>query len=149
MPEVIHDCVLALNLARGYEKSMSSVRDTDLLPARISEVVQRSPRVLGLRIQGPTDFTWAAGQHVALSAAPRDAPLGYYSIASAPDLSDPGAFDLAAAIDALPEGVLAQIGSRVWVSDGSGIAVAERIENAREVVLVGMGTGVAPLRAIL
>ena len=128
---------------------MPAPQDPDLLPARISEVVKRSPRVFGLRIKAPASFTWTAGQHVALCAAPKGAPLGYYSIASAPDASDPGSFDLAAVSDALPEGVLAEAGASVWVSAASGGPIMDHLERTRAVVLIGMGTGVAPLRAIL
>lgn len=128
---------------------MSQVPGPAFLQARISEVVRRSPRVIGLRVKAPPDFSWSAGQHVALSSAQRGAAVGYYSIASAPEALDPGSFDLAAASDSLPVGVDAEPGAAVWVSQAVGTTVLDQLERTRDVVLVGMGTGVAPLRAIV
>jgi NAD(P)H-flavin reductase len=100
------------------------------------------------RVEGEGPFVWAPGQYVELFApsAP-DLPLPY-SIASAPDARAPGEFELAIGTGSgrellapLPIGAELQVagpfGRMIWSPSGS------------SALLVGAGTGVAPLRALL
>lgn len=120
-----------------------------LVPARIVRVSQETPKVISLRLQAPPEYDWAPGQHLALCSATAEGPVGYYSIASAPRISEPGVLELAAAVGSLPPGVQAQEGSDVWISLPAGELTVGRLLNARALVLIGVGTGVAPLRAIV
>lgn len=119
-----------------------------LVEASIIDVAQESPRVVGLRVQAPEGYSWDPGQHLALCAAREGAPAGYYSIASAPRPEAPGVFELAAAADSLPEGVAAQEGELVWLSPPGGELTLSRLWRGAAMVLIGMGTGVSPLRAM-
>ena len=100
-------------------------------------------RVLGLR-----PFVWIAGQYLLLSTD--DAPeLGVpFSIASTPDGLAPGEFELA----------ISNVGSRELVSKlepGRELTVSAArgsfiyLPSAGATMLVGIGTGLAPLRAML
>jgi NAD(P)H-flavin reductase len=118
--------------------------------ARLVARTELSPSVESyrLRVEGPRPFTWAPGQYVELYApsAP-DLPLPY-SIASAPDALAPGEFELAIGtgrgkelLSSLPLGtellLSGPFGRMIWPPTGSAA------------LLVGTGTGVAPLRALL
>ncbi|HEY4104574.1 MAG TPA: FAD-binding oxidoreductase [Polyangiaceae bacterium] len=110
-----------------------------------------SARVHRLRCRARAPFRWAAGQYIVVARARE---LGEelnlpYSIASAYDPKQPGEFEIAAsyhagadAIDALSVGATLVIegprGSFTWREDASPAAL-----------LVGVGTGVAPLRALI
>lgn len=95
-----------------------------------------------------TEFGWLPGQYIELAAptAP-DASL-YYSIASAPDPTFPGEFELAMSLSAGPA-LLTELepGRTLLVSEARGSFVWEAVEGST--LLVGIGTGVAPLRAML
>lgn len=120
-------------------------------PPRIEATVRRvsrlSPRVLGLVIAAPPEFTWHAGQHLSLSGVPVGGETGYYSIASAPRATAPGELELAVIEDSLPVAERVRSGSPVYLGQVGGAFPLGRLLNARNVALVGMGTGVAPLRA--
>lgn len=108
-----------------------------------------SSRVHLLRFAARGPFRWAAGQHLAVVKAKGQELFLPYSIASAYDPQRPGQFELAAAvgagadvIDQLSVGEELEIqgpsGAFVWQTPASGAAL-----------LVGAGTGIAPLRALI
>ena len=122
-------------------------------PRRLVRLLSRellSPSVCAyrFRVESEGPFVWAPGQYVELFApsAP-DLPLPY-SIASAPDVRAPGEFELAIGTGSgrellapLPVGsellLAGPFGRMIWSPAGS------------SALLVGAGTGVAPLRALL
>lgn len=108
-----------------------------------------SARVHHLRFAALGAFRWAAGQHVVVVRGKGQDLFLPYSIASAYDPRKPGEFELAVAfgagaqvIDDLRVGEQAEIegpaGDFVWQADPSPAAL-----------LVGVGTGIAPLRALI
>ncbi len=131
----------------------SEIPVSNPLPRRLVRLLARdtlTPNVCAyrFRVEGDGPFVWAPGQYVELFApsAP-DLPLPY-SIASAPDVRAPGEFDLAIGTGSgrellapLPVGaellLAGPYGRMIWSPAGS------------SALLVGAGTGVAPLRALL
>lgn len=122
---------------------------SEFVPARIVRVSQETANVVGMRLQAPRDYEWTPGQHLALCAAPGEGALGYYSIASAPRHSEPGILEIAALLGSLPKGVSPKEGKEVWISQPSGEFMIARRRSPERLVLIGMGTGVAPLRAMV
>ena len=116
------------------------------------ELVVREPlssRVHRLRFRARVPFRWAAGQYLVVVRGGGEALSLPYSFASACDPQRPGEFEIAAAvnagadvIDALPLGgeleVEGPAGEFTWQSAASPAAL-----------LVGVGTGIAPLRALI
>lgn len=116
------------------------------------ELVARAPlssRVHRLRFAALSPFVWAAGQHLVVVHGQGQELFLPYSIASASDPQKPGQFELAVAVgagadvlDALALGerltVLGPSGDFTWQSAPSPAAL-----------LVGVGTGIAPLRALI
>ncbi len=108
-----------------------------------------SARVHRLRFRALGAFHWAAGQYLIVVRA-RDAELSLpYSIASAVDPAHPGELELCASfgagaplIDALAPG------DRIEVQGPAG-EFTWQPEPREAALLVGVGTGVAPLRALL
>jgi NAD(P)H-flavin reductase len=136
---------MARLLAKLYDRPMSAQGFTIELMAR----TPLSGRVHLLRFAARGPFRWAAGQHLVVVKAKGQELFLPYSIASAYDSQRPGQFELAAAfgagadvIDQLSIGEELQIegpsGAFVWQSAASPAAL-----------LVGAGTGIAPLRALL
>ena len=107
-----------------------------------------SRSALLLRLLGSDNLHWLPGQYV--EVAPPRAPqqVSFYSIASAPDPRFPGHFELAMSLSASAE-LLEQLepGRTLVVSAPRGTFVWEPGPGAT--LLVGIGTGVAPLRAML
>ncbi|MEP7049927.1 MAG: FAD-dependent oxidoreductase [Pseudomonadota bacterium] len=108
-----------------------------------------SGRVHRLRFAALGAFRWAAGQHLVVVRGKGQDVFLPYSIASAYDSQRPGEFELAVAfgagadvIDALLPGEQLEVegpgGDFIWQADPSPAAL-----------LVGVGTGVAPLRALV
>jgi ferredoxin-NADP reductase len=115
-------------------------------------VVQKrelSPTVLLVRGRHERkDFTWLPGQYVELGALKAPHISHFYSIASAPDPSRPGEFELAMSRSASPlllESV--EPGQKLLLSSAQGAFVWEPLDGPT--VLIGIGTGIAPLRAML
>jgi len=124
------------------------------MPARrfVVELVARAPlssRVHRLRFAAKEPFAWAAGQHLVVVRGQGQALFLPYSIASASDPGKAGEFELAVAIhagadvmDSLPLGAELEVegpaGDFTWQPKASPAAL-----------LVGVGTGVAPLRALI
>lgn len=122
---------------------------SEFVPARIVRVSQETSNVVGIRLQAPLDYEWTPGQHLALRAAAQDSVLGYYSIASAPRHSEPGILEIAALVGSLPKGVTPQEGNEIWISRPNGKLMIGSVRSPATLVLIGMGTGVAPLRAMV
>jgi CDP-4-dehydro-6-deoxyglucose reductase len=113
-----------------------------------SHMLSPAVRLLRLRCDDPA-FSWRPGQHIEISLL-RGCPAGYfYSIASAPEPTAPGEFELVLSNSASPE-LLAELvpGRRLRVSAAQGDFVWASVE-PRASLLVGIGTGIAPLRAML
>ena len=117
------------------------------------ELLAREPlsaRVHRLRFKAMVPFRWAAGQYlVVVRGGGRELSIPY-SIASACDPRRPAEFEIAAAfnagadvIDELPIGGVLQVegpaGDFTWRRDSVSPAA----------LLVGVGTGIAPLRALI
>jgi len=120
------------------------------VPAKATIVAKSdlSPTTLLLRFSvDERNFAWLPGQYIALSplAAPR--LHSYYSVASAPDPDAPGSFELAVSRNADAE-LLAELepGRTLLASPARGTFVWRPHDG--DTLLVGMGTGVAPLRAM-
>lgn len=117
--------------------------------ARVLATVERttalSPRVRGVRLQVPVEYTWRAGQHVAVwpLAEGEDARPRYYSLASPPS----GAGGLELCVGESEDAPELERGGQVWLSLPAGQpAVPEPVAS---LALIGVGTGVALLRAVL
>lgn len=122
-------------------------------PRRSARLLSReklSPNVAcyRFRVEGQGPFVWAPGQYVELFAPGAPELALPYSIASAPDARTPGEFELAIGagsgrelLGPLPVGSVLELagpyGRLIWSPAGS------------SALLVGAGTGVAPLRALL
>ena len=118
----------------------------------VVELIARSPlssRVHRLRFASRAAFDWAAGQYLVVVRGQGQALFLPYSIASASDPKKPGEFELAVAIhagadamDSLPLGAELEVegpeGAFTWQAAPSPAAL-----------LVGVGTGIAPLRALI
>ena len=123
--------------------------------ARQGRVIRRrqlSPRVseLSLEILGTPPFRWHAGQHIGLtppgSPETRVGPL-WYSIASAWDDREPAVLELAIGPGTGGD-LLASVGPGAEL-DVTGPFGKFALPEASGVLLVGVGTGVAPLRAFV
>jgi len=124
------------------------------MPARrfVVELIARAPlssRVHRLRFAARSPFAWEAGQYLVVVGSAGQALFLPYSIASANDPNKPGEFELAVAVhagadvmDTLPIGAELEVegpeGAFTWQASPSPAAL-----------LVGAGTGIAPLRALI
>jgi CDP-4-dehydro-6-deoxyglucose reductase, E3 len=113
---------------------------------RVVGLASLSQRVteLMIRIEGDEPFHWLAGQHVLLHPDVAGAEACAFSIAASPAKSEPGLVTLAVRNGAE---VLdyARLGSLLAIEGPFGALVWHDAPGA---LLVGAGTGVAPLRAI-
>lgn len=93
-------------------------------------------------------LSWAPGQYLTLSTVDAPELATPYSIASAPEREREGEFDLAVSANG-GQDLLARLhlGARVFVSGPRGHFVWAPAPG--HTLLIGMGTGLAPLRAIL
>lgn len=91
---------------------------------------------------------WEPGQYLTLSTADAPDEAIPYSIASAPQRASEGEFELAVSANG-GQDLLARLhlGAKVFVTSPQGRFVWEPLPGAT--LLIGMGTGLAPLRAIL
>jgi NAD(P)H-flavin reductase len=108
-----------------------------------------SEKVLLVRLErAAPDFVWLPGQHIEVAAQTAPNVSHYYSIASARDPRRPGEFELVLSTSASPE-LLSDLepGRTLLVSPAAGEFVWEKAASAS--LLVGMGTGIAPLRAMV
>jgi NAD(P)H-flavin reductase len=116
--------------------------------ARLVERRRLSSKVheLTLELVDPVPFRWLAGQYVLVGT---DASLDRYafSIASPDALREPARFSLAVGEGSTAEPVLAsEVGSELVVLGPHG---AFTWRHAPGALLVGVGTGVAPLKALV
>jgi NAD(P)H-flavin reductase len=126
------------------------------LPRRFrAELIARSdlsPRVQAFRFRAHGDFAWAAGQYVdlLLSESGDGKTKAPYSIASVVDARFPSEFELAVARGGSNPG-LDEIatGSEFEAEGPLGALTWQAGQNGSAAVLVGVGTGVAPLRALI
>ena len=116
------------------------------------ELVARAPlssRVARLRFTALSPFDWAAGQHRVVVRGQGQELFLPYSIASASDPLKPGQFEIAVAVGAGAD-VLDRlaIGERLSVIGPSG-GFTWQSAPSPAALLVGVGTGIAPLRALI
>jgi NAD(P)H-flavin reductase len=125
---------------------------TSTRPARVVARRALTPRVfeLSLEVPGEPPFRWRAGQHLAIHPAAgvptHEGPL-WYSIASAWDGREPPVLALA-----IGPGTGADTLATVGPGDElelSGPYGSFTLPDAAGVLLIGVGTGVAPLRALV
>lgn len=143
--EVVHGFAerkfCAINGLRMIERAPAGRR-----LARVLSSTQLSPRANLVRFQVEGAYDYAAGQFVAVRFG--GALEAYYSFASAPDSFRPGEFELCVATFERPElARMLETAGEVKISDPLG-GVPFSIEDS-PLWLFGMGTGVAPLRAIV
>ncbi|HYQ45948.1 MAG TPA: FAD-binding oxidoreductase [Polyangiaceae bacterium] len=123
------------------------------MPARfVIQLIGRAPlssRVHRLRFTARSPFAWEAGQYLVIVGGAGQALFLPYSIASANDPDKPGEFELAVAVhagadvmDTLP------IGAELEVEGPAG-AFTWQASPSPAALLVGAGTGIAPLRALI
>jgi len=119
-----------------------------MLVAELVAQTELTPRVRSLRLnaKGTEPFDWIPGQYVEIGA--RGSKLQPYSIASAPDASRPGSFELAVSTGEADRG-LGQLlrGVELDVRGPLGQFFTRPSESPK--LYVGMGTGLAPLRAMV
>lgn len=120
----------------------------------VFELVSRAPlsaRVQRLRLRAVSEFRWAAGQYLIVVRAPAQAEQMFlpYSIASAFDPARPGELELAAAFGAGADAIDAlRPGDRLEVQ-GPASDFTWQADPRDSALLVGVGTGIAPLRALI
>ena len=108
-----------------------------------------SPSVLLVRLRLlDQPLAWQPGQYIQVASPAAPEASDFYSIASAPELDAPGEFELAMSRSASIE-IVEQLapGRTLLVSAPQGVFVWQPGPGAT--LLVGIGTGVAPLRAML
>jgi len=112
--------------------------------ATVESVEALSPRVRGVRLGVPADYSWRAGQHVAVwpLGAGEEARPRYYSLAA-----PPGPRGLELCVGDSEDAPELEPGGRVWLSLPEGQPAVP--EPASSLALIGVGTGVALLRAVL
>ena len=108
-----------------------------------------SSRVHLLRFAAHGAFRWAAGQHLIVVGKKGQELFLPYSFASAHDPAHPGRFELAVAFragaDAMDE---LELGDKLEAEGPFG-QLAWQAEPRPAALLVGVGTGIAPLRALV
>jgi CDP-4-dehydro-6-deoxyglucose reductase, E3 len=111
--------------------------------ATVVDVTSLSPRVRAVELRVRVPYTWSAGQHVGVSPEEEAEGARYYSFASVP--SAHGTIELC--VGDSDDAPAFPPGGQVWLSAPAGRAAVP--EAASSLTLIGMGTGVAPLRAVL
>jgi NAD(P)H-flavin reductase len=125
------------------------------------ELVAREPlsaRVHRLRFVSRVPFSWLAGQYLVVVRGPQVGPVTRlngedlflpYSFASAYDPTHPGQFEIAAAFRAGAKVIDdLEIGDELEVEGPAGSFVWQATPTPAA-LLVGVGTGIAPLRALI
>ena len=122
-------------------------------PARFRiELSLRQPlsaRVHRLRFVARPPFRWAAGQYLVVLGAGGPTLDLPYSIASACDPAHPGEFEIVAAVHAGADAIDAlELGAELEAEGPAG-AFTWQAQPSPAALLVGVGTGIAPLRAMI
>jgi NAD(P)H-flavin reductase len=121
---------------------------SDWQSAEIISVSPLSPRVREVVIQAAENFVWGPGQHVQVKPHVEGEAASYYSIASWTDPARPGRLELSVGNvssrlrDARPQ-------TPVLLKGPAGGLKSQMLRSASTLVLIGMGTGVAPLRSTI
>ena len=122
--------------------------------AKVVEIIQRTRRIKSFFLELPRPFNYLAGQHVDLRLT---APDGYramrsYSIASAPDVSNP----IEVAIELLENGEVSpffhqvvDVGDDVELRGPLGGHFVWSVADGGPLLMVGGGSGVVPLMAMI
>ena len=116
------------------------------------QLLARSPlsgRAHRLRFAACAPFQWAAGQHLVVVRGQGQDLFLPYSIASAYDAQKPGEFELAVLYNAGAQ-VMDEllVGEQLEVEGPAG-ELTWQVEPSPAALLVGVGTGIAPLRALI
>jgi NAD(P)H-flavin reductase len=128
-----------------YDRAVSAQGFTVQLLARMP----LTSSVHRLRFAAGGAFRWAAGQHLVVVQAKGQEHFLPYSIASAYDPKRPGEFELAVAFGAGADAVdQLAIGEEITVVGPAGELVWQP-QPSPAALLVGAGTGIAPLRALI
>ncbi len=125
---------------------MSEPQTEKYARTEIERISRLSPEVLCVSLRVPEGFSWAPGQHLGVTNA-ADGKLSYYSIASV-QLDGDSSIELAMHEPSIKWPGPLQSGDRLYLSPASGGPPFDALVAARHVALIGMGTGVAPLRAV-
>jgi len=115
--------------------------------ARIASLRALNEKVvlIGLTLRAP--YSWRAGQYLALSDSPEGGELSYYSIASAQDETRPEYLELVVTEAAFKHSL--QVGADLFLEPPGGGVSEEMLRGSDHLVFIGMGTGIAPLRAMM
>jgi NAD(P)H-flavin reductase len=111
--------------------------------ATVVDVRSLSPRVRAVELHVRVPYTWSAGQHVGVSPREEGEGARYYSLASVPNAR--GTIELC--VGDSDDAPAFPPGGQVWLSQPAGRAAVP--EPASSLSLIGIGTGLAPLRAVL
>src|ERR1041384_2020007 len=118
----------------------------------VVELIARSPlssRVHCLRFTSRAPFVWQAGQHLVVVGFAGQALFLPYSIASASNPKKSGEFELAVAIHAGAEVMdTLPVGAELELEGPAGALTWQPVPSPAA-LLVGAGTGIAPLRALI
>jgi NAD(P)H-flavin reductase len=116
------------------------------------QLIARAPlsgRVHRLRFAARGPFRWAAGQHLVVLKGQGQELFLPYSIASAYDPQRPGEFELAVAVGAGADVIdELSVGEQLEVEGPGGTFIWQNAASPAA-LLIGAGTGIAPLRALL
>ncbi|MDX2052484.1 MAG: hypothetical protein SFV15_08845 [Polyangiaceae bacterium] len=115
-------------------------------PAEVLSTSKLAPGVVGLKIRASSAFTWIPGQHLEVGLAEADEKAAY-SIASAPHPDSPGVFEMAASDRNNQFVGSVEPGQQLWISEPRGNFVRSPMPGSA--LFIAVGTGVAPLRAML
>ncbi len=120
---------------------------SDRASCRVTHVEALSARVRRLEFRREAPLAFRAGQHVALGRVGDAEQVSYYSFASAFDPERPGHFELAVARGPSSIGEI-ELGDELLAQGPLGQVMLDVFPVDAPLVLVAMGTGVAPLRAV-
>lgn len=119
--------------------------------ARLEDEAPLTPSVrhLTFHVEEPDGFRWLPGQYVELFDSDAPDVRFSYSLANAQRSTEPGRFELAVRRDGSAAAIeRLQVGDGICVRAPRGNFVRPG-DRAREAVLVAVGTGVAPMRAMI